>query len=133
MSKFILPATPKPERKRLRFPREARLREGREFSQVREHGRVAQGRLLRLAHLCIGSGSTAKAGIITSKRVGGAVVRNKIRRRLRELIRGSRPDFPAGSLIVAVAKPASASASFEELRGEWLLLARRLSILPPLA
>ncbi|MCX6969824.1 MAG: ribonuclease P protein component [Verrucomicrobia bacterium] len=131
MSRFILPATPPPERKRLRFPREARLREGREFSQVRENGRVSQGRLLRVALLCLESGAPAKAGIITSKRVGGAVVRNKVRRRLRELIRASRPDFPAGALVVAIAKPASASASFEELKGEWLLLARRLSILPP--
>jgi len=77
------------------------------------------------------NGEPAKAGIITSKRVGGAVVRNKVRRRLRELIRASRPDFPPGAWIVAIAKPASATASFEELRGEWLLLARRLSILPP--
>jgi len=110
-----------------------RLREGREFALVRENGRVSQGRLLRLALLCQENGAPAKAGIITSKRVGGAVVRNKVRRRLRELIRFSRPDFPDGALVVAVAKPASADASFEELRGEWLLLARRLSILPPLA
>ncbi|MFA7343666.1 MAG: ribonuclease P protein component [Terrimicrobiaceae bacterium] len=126
-----MPATPPPERKRLRFPKEARLREGREFSLVRENGRVAQGRLLRVALLRRGTNLPAKAGIITSKRVGGAVVRNKVRRRLRELIRVSRPDFPDGALVVAIAKPASASASFEELRGEWLLLARRLSILPP--
>jgi len=78
------------------------------------------------------TGDAAKIGIITSKRVGGAVVRNKIRRRLRELIRVSRQNFPPGALIVAIAKPASATAPFEELRGEWLLLARRLSILPPL-
>jgi ribonuclease P protein component len=100
---------------------------------VREGGRVAQGRLLRLALLLLEGGAAAKAGIITSRRVGGAVVRNKVRRRLRELIRASRPDFPDGALIVAIAKPSCASASFEELRGEWLLLARRLSILPPLA
>jgi ribonuclease P protein component len=87
--------------------------------------------LLRVALLCLENGAPAKAGIITSKRVGGAVVRNKVRRRLRELIRVSRPDFPAGALLVAIAKPASANASFEELRGEWLLLGRRLSILPP--
>ena len=133
MSKSISPATPKPEKSRLRFPREARLREGREFSQVREGGRVVQGRLLRLAGLRLGTADPTKIGIITSKRVGGAVVRNKVRRRLRELIRFSRPEFPAGMLVVAIAKPACAASSFEELRGEWLLLARRLSILPPLA
>jgi ribonuclease P protein component len=90
-----------------------------------------QGRFLRLAGLRLGTGDPTKIGIITSKRVGGAVVRNKVRRRLRELIRFSRPEFPAGMLVVAIAKPACAAASFEELSGEWLLLARRLSILPP--
>jgi len=75
----------------------------------------------------------AKAGIITSKRVGGAVVRNRVRRRLRELVRHTRAHFLPGCLIVVIAKPAAAAASFEELREEWLLLARRLSILPPLA
>jgi ribonuclease P protein component len=61
------------------------------------------------------------------------VVRNKTRRRIRELIRTSRGSFPAGSLIVVIAKSGAARAGFEELRGEWLLLARQLSILPPLA
>jgi len=100
---------------------------------VREGGKVAQGRLLRLALFCPPAEGIARVGIITSKRVGGAVVRNKVRRRLRELVRHSRSHFPPGSLIVVIAKSTAAAASFEELRGEWLLLARRLSILPPLA
>ena len=91
-----------------------------------------QGRLLRVAALDLHCSSEAKVGIITSKRVGGAVVRNKVRRRLRELIRAVLADFPRGLLIVAVAKQPAATASFEELRGEWLLLVRRLSILPDL-
>lgn len=97
---------------------------------MREGGKVAQGRLLRLALFCPRPEGIAKVGIITSKRVGGAVVRNKVRRRLRELVRHSRTHFPEGSLIVAIAKPAAAAASFQELREEWLILARRLSILP---
>jgi ribonuclease P protein component len=89
-----------------------------------------QGRLLRLAFFCPLAEGVAKVGIITSKRVGGAVVRNRVRRRLRELVRHSHAHFPSGSLIVVIAKPAAAAASFEELRGEWLLLARRLSLVP---
>ena len=91
-----------------------------------------QGRLLKLAVFRPTGEGEAKTGIITSKRVGGAVIRNKVRRRLREMIRLARADFPPGSLIVVIAKSAAAGAAFEELRAEWLLLARRLSILPPL-
>jgi len=129
--KSTSPATPPPER--FDFPKSAHLRDGRDFARVREGGKVVQGRLLKLALFCPRPEGIAKTGIITSKRVGGAVVRNKVRRRLRELVRHSRAHFPAGSLIVAIAKPAAAAASFEELRGEWLLLARRLSIVPAAA
>ena len=131
MSKSTTPAIPKPDRRT--FPKSARLRDGRDFARVREGGKVAQGRLLRVALFCPSSEGEPKAGVITSKRVGGAVVRNKVRRRLRELIRLTRQDFPPGSLIVVIAKSSAAGAAFEDLRAEWLLLARRLSILPPLA
>lgn len=83
---------------------------------------------------CLRTGGVepAKAGIITSRRVGGAVVRNKVRRRLREIIKTCLAQIPAGLLVVVVAKSAADGASFEQLKAEWLLLARRLSILPPL-
>jgi ribonuclease P protein component len=71
-------------------------------------------------------------GIITSRRVGGAVARNKVRRRLREILKSCITQIPAGFLVVIVAKSAAAEASFEQLKAEWLLLARRLAILPPL-
>lgn len=73
----------------------------------------------------------SRIGIITSKRVGGAVVRNKVRRRLRELARVTLSQIVPGCLIVIVAKSAAANATFQELKAEWLLLARRLSIFPP--
>lgn len=79
-----------------------------------------------------GANAPAKVGVITSRRVGGAVVRNKVRRRLREIIKPCIAQIPAGFLVVIVAKSAAAEVSFEQLKAEWLLLARRLSILPPL-
>jgi ribonuclease P protein component len=72
----------------------------------------------------------ARIGIITSRRVGGAVIRSKVRRRLREIIRVCRESMSPGASVVIVAKSAAATATFEELKTEWLLLARRLSILP---
>jgi ribonuclease P protein component len=57
----------------------------------------------------------ARAGFVVSKAVGGAVVRNKVRRRLRHLVRPLVAELPAGSLLVVRALPASAGASFETL------------------
>ena len=75
-----------------------------------------------------GRGAT-RVGFITSKRVGGAVVRNTVRRRLREAVRGTRPQLCTGCWLVLVARHTAAKASAAELAQEWLRLARRASIL----
>lgn len=130
MSKSTSPDTPRPERERLRFPKTSRLLNSRDFRKVREKGKSSQGRLLRLGVLKESDPKPTRIGLVTSKRVGGAVDRNKTRRRLREMIRAVLPTIAPGLDIVVVAKSHAASASFDELRAEWLLLARRLSILP---
>jgi ribonuclease P protein component len=105
------------------------LRLSRDFARVRQEGRSVQGRLLRLSAL-VDREKPTRFGLITSRRVGGAVVRNRVRRRLREICRHERPAIPSGWMVVTVAKSAAAAATYAELREEWLLLARRLSILP---
>jgi ribonuclease P protein component len=68
-------------------------------------------------------------GLITPRRLGEAVTRNRVRRRLREICRLHRPLLTSGLLVVVAAKSTAAKASFQDLREEWLILARRLSIL----
>lgn len=131
VSKSISQDTPRPNRPRQRFPKSAKLRVSGDFTRVREHGKSSQARLLRVGLLKTDATMASRIGIITSKRVGGAVVRNKVRRRLRELARVTLSQIVPGCLIVIVAKSAAANASFQELKAEWLLLARRLSIFPP--
>ena len=132
MSRSTSPDTQKPDSVGQRFPKYARLTETRDFAKVREQGKSIQASLIRVGLLRTEEVSSAKVGLITSKRVGGAVVRNKVRRRLRGIIKSCIAEIPPGFLVVIVAKSAAARATFEQLRAEWLLLARRLSILPPL-
>jgi ribonuclease P protein component len=54
-------------------------------------------------------------GISTGKRLGGAVVRNRVRRRIRETLRGMDRTTTGWDVLV-VARPASAAASYVELR-----------------
>ncbi len=56
-----------------------------------------------------------RVGLTVSRKVGNAVVRSKLRRRLRELVRKSRPRWSAGWDVVLVARPAAREASFAEL------------------
>jgi ribonuclease P protein component len=56
-----------------------------------------------------------RAGFVVSKAVGGAVVRNQVKRRLRHLVAARLSGLPAGSVLVVRALPAAAAASSAEL------------------
>ncbi|MEU2613852.1 ribonuclease P protein component [Micromonospora sp. NPDC007271] len=57
----------------------------------------------------------SRAGFVVSKAVGNAVVRNKVRRRLRHLVRERLGELPAGSTLVVRALPQAAEASYARL------------------
>ncbi|MGN9775078.1 ribonuclease P protein component [Micromonospora sp. H33] len=57
----------------------------------------------------------ARAGFVVSKAVGNAVVRNRVRRRLRHLVRERLAELPAGSTLVVRALPAAAETSYQRL------------------
>jgi len=116
---------------RLRFPKAARLCRAGDFARLKREGQSFHGKLMVLSVLKSDSETAAQIGLITSRRVGGAVVRVRVRRRLRELVRAVRPQIQAGVWLALIARQAAARASFETLRAEWLLLARRSSILSP--
>jgi len=54
-------------------------------------------------------------GISTGRRLGGAVQRNHVRRRVREILRQAPNETGHGCDILIVARPASVSATFDEL------------------
>jgi ribonuclease P protein component len=58
------------------------------------------------------------AGFVVGRAVGGAVVRNRVRRRLRHLVAARLDQLPAGSRVVVRALPPAAQASFAELGGD---------------
>ncbi|MFC5731232.1 MULTISPECIES: ribonuclease P protein component [Nocardioides] len=66
-----------------------------------------------------GSGTTpARAGFVVSKAVGSSVVRNRVKRRLRHVVRGRVGALPPGALLVVRAQSASAEASYADLAAD---------------
>ena len=59
--------------------------------------------------------AVARVGFVVSKAVGGAVVRTRVKRRLRGVLAGRLDRLPAGSLLVVRANPAAALATSDEL------------------
>lgn len=114
---------------RLRFPKAARLTCSSEFALLKQEGSSFHGRYLVLSVLKTAPTAHTRVGIITSRRVGRAVVRTKVRRRIRELFRATRPRLGQGIWLVVVARPHAARASFDELRKEWEHLVQRSGIL----
>ena len=115
--------------KRLRFPKSRRLTRDSEFRRGRTEGKTIRGDILAIGFLKNAEpNATARAGFITSKRVGGAVVRNRTRRRLREIFRKHQHEVRGGIWIVIIASARAARATFPALEGEWLRLGRRASI-----
>ena len=56
-------------------------------------------------------------GLSTGRRLGGAVVRNRVRRRLREALRVMAPSFQLGWDVLIIARPAIVEADHDELVG----------------
>jgi len=70
------------------------------------------------------AGRASRFGISIKKALGGAVVRNRIRRRIREILRRNRTEIPTGWDIVIHPKSAVAQAAFAPLEAELVRLLR---------
>ena len=138
------------------LPSEHRLRRRQDFATAVRRGRRA-GRPLLVVHLSesgdvaigapYGEGdpvattdlsstdphsagethSPARAGFVVSKAVGPAVVRNRVKRRLRHLMATRITGLPAGSLIVVRALPPAGTADFADLERDLDSALRKLA------
>jgi ribonuclease P protein component len=96
------------------LPAAARLRARTDFTAtVRRGVRAAVPALV--VHLADGSAATPQVGFIVTRAVGGAVQRNRVRRRLRHLMRGRLDRLPAGATVVVRVNPAAVTRSSAEL------------------
>ena len=112
-----------PETGEALLPHERLLRSG-DFLQCYRRGRRRHGSLVTLYFLSTEpERGYARFGISVSRKVGGAVVRNRTKRRIRECYRrwSERRRLPAVDLLIHV-KPPAAQADFSMLRTEVLRL-----------
>lgn len=110
------------------LPKESRLRHRKDFDSVFARGRAWSDPLLVL-RLLPNDLDRNRYGFVTSKRIGGAVVRNKVRRRLREIVR--EVGVKRGHDVVLSAKTTAPAATFDELRSAVSRLLTRAGLSEP--
>lgn len=73
-------------------------------------------------------GATTRIGLSTPRSLGGAVQRNRVRRRLRALMREQYGALETGWDLLVIARPAAAQATYGDLREALANVLRRLEI-----
>lgn len=96
------------------LPAAVRMRSSADFAQTIRRG-VRAGRPTLVVHGRISDRPGIRVGFVVSKAVGGAVVRNAVRRRLRGLVMEQLDTVPSGTDVVVRALPPAASADFATL------------------
>ena len=104
------------------FPAARRIRRRPEFQRAYEKGRRIHGRFMTVFFLRADV-PQSRLGVSATRKLGGAVVRNRAKRRFREAFR--RGQFPAGVDIVVIPRPAALEAPFGEVAAELQLLVAR--------
>ena len=114
--------------KHLGFARERRIKQGRDFSKLRQHGK-------RLVHGCMIAnwlpaeiGKPSRLGVVVSGKVGNAVKRSRARRLLREAFRLHQHEFEPVELVL-VARPSIAAKGFADVEQDFLTTLRKARLL----
>jgi len=104
------------------FPQQERLKRRQDFEAVYRSGRKRVGREF-VCYVARREGRGRRMGLSVSRKVGGAVVRNRVKRLIREVYRTNRSGMATDVDIVVVARPAAAGLSYaacsEALRKLW--------------
>ncbi len=120
------PAAPRRER----LAREERIRRRAEYRAVYDAGRKAYGRFL-IGFARESAGAGVRLGVTVTRKSGTAVVRNRIRRRLKESFRRSPRRWPeagrSGLDVVINARDAAAEATYADLAADLDRLLEKLT------
>ena len=115
--------------KRLSFGRAQRIKQSRDFARARSQGeRLAHGSLVA-NWLKLGTGSSTRLGVVTSKKIGGAVERSRARRLLREVFRAHQNDLRKPVDLVLVARPSIAGKKFNEVEKDFMAALQKAGLL----
>ena len=102
-----------------------------EFSRTRQQGEAKGGAYLVLSTLTDSHLPHLKAAVIITRKVGNAVTRNLLRRRIQAILATHQHRIQGKRYLVTVIRWRAPQATFQQLEADWLKQADRLGILAP--
>jgi ribonuclease P protein component len=125
----LKPAMPAAVPKPLKFSRAMRIKQGHDFSRIRQEGeRRATGCLIANWRR-LSTGSQPRLGLVTGSKIGDAVARSRARRLLREVFRVHQHDFTLPIDLVLIARPSIAGKAFSDVEQDFLTTLRRTGLI----
>lgn len=112
-----------------RFGRDRRLRNSGDFARLKAQGRRLAVGCLALNWVAAPGKPHTRVGVITSRKVGNAVGRNRARRLLREAFRRHQHQFAGPHELVLVARASIAGMSYAGVERDFLEALRRARVL----
>lgn len=115
----------------MRLRREYSMTRHTDFSRTRKEGEAKGGAYLVLSTLADSDLTQHKAAVIVTKKVGNAVTRNLLRRRIQAIIANHLHRIQDKRYVVTVIRWRAPQATFQQLEADWLKQANRLGIISP--
>lgn len=113
-----------------RFLKSERLKRSNEFKAVFQQCRKLEDGNLAFYVQFKEDAGLRKFGVSLSRALGKAYLRNRLKRRLREIYRVEKERFRGGYQVILVPRRGSVDRTFEELRDSFLSLSTRAGLLP---
>lgn len=115
---------------RLTLGREQRLRQSGEFARVKAGGQRLVWGCLILNWLARPAGSGSRLGVVTSRKMGGAVARSRARRLMREAWRRHQHELAQPADVVLIARRSIVGMPFEKVEATYLKLLHQTGLRP---
>lgn len=114
----------------MKLPRSRRITRRADFQRVRREGESIRGKYLVLGYLADPDlDEPIKIGLITTRKMGGAVVRNRFRRKMRGIVHRTGERIAPGHWLVVIARNYAGEATSEQLEKEWKWMLHRTGLI----
>jgi ribonuclease P protein component len=100
------------------YPKSARVRRRSDYLEIQRDGRRRHTPHLVLIRRAA-TGPRSRLGVTVSKRVGNAVVRNRVKRILRELFRTRQSELHPALDVIVIAKPGAETLTYAQAAAEF--------------